>query len=91
MGGYRDALESARQIIGSYASLGQVCGGISGQAVRKWSLLGYPPRTEYTGETTYASAIARATGGRVTEAQLKPRLKPVPRSRAGIGGRRKAA
>ena len=72
MGGYREALESARQILGSYASVGRVCGGISGQAVRKWSLLGYPPRTEYTGETDYASAISRATGGAVKRQALRP-------------------
>lgn len=91
MGGYREALESARRILGSYAALGRVCGGITRQAISKWLALGYPPRTEYTGETDYASAISRATGGRVTEAQLRPRLKPAPPRRAGIGGRRKAA
>jgi DNA-binding transcriptional regulator YdaS (Cro superfamily) len=71
MGGYREALDSARRILGSYRALGRVC-GISGQAVLKWSMLGYPPRTEYTGETDYASAISRATRGAVKRQALLP-------------------
>lgn len=59
------------------------------QAVRKWEALGRLPRTEWTGETNHAATIARATGGRVTEAELLPRLKPAPLRRAG--GRKRAA
>ena len=71
MDGYREALETARQTLGSYAAIGRVCGGLSGEAVRRWSVLGYPPRTEYSGETDYASAISRATGGAVKREALR--------------------
>ena len=47
---------------------------ISYQAVRKWAAAGRLPRTDYTGETTYASAIERATGGAITEVELLGRL-----------------
>ena len=74
---YREAIEAARQALGSYAAIGRVCGGLSGEAVRRWSVLGYPPRTEYTGETDYASAISRATHGAVKrETLLRPKRKP---------------
>jgi hypothetical protein len=44
--------------------------GVSGQAVRKWQAAGRLPRTEWTGETTYAARIEELTGGRVTKAEL---------------------
>lgn len=72
MAGYAEALESARQILGSYATIGRICGGLSGESVRKWSVRGYPPRTEYSGETDYASAISRATRGEVPRKDLRP-------------------
>lgn len=40
------------------------------QAVRKWEKLGRLPRTEWTGETDYCSAIEKATKGEVTREQL---------------------
>jgi hypothetical protein len=70
--GYLEALESAKQIIGSFRSIGRVCGGISGEAVRRWAMRGCPPRTEYTGETDYATAISLATGGAVKPEELRP-------------------
>lgn len=42
------------------------------QAVRKWEAAGRLPRTEWTGETHHAKTIARATGGHVTEGELRP-------------------
>ena len=39
-------------------------------AVNKWLRAGRLPRTEYTGETTYAQALERAVGGQVTAAEL---------------------
>lgn len=44
--------------------------GVSYQAVRKWEGRWCLPRTEWTGETNYATAIERATDGVVTRAQL---------------------
>lgn len=64
------------------------------QAVRKWEAAGKLPRTEWTGETTYAAKIARATGWQVTEAELRPEIvKAIAKraSRTGVGGRRKRA
>lgn len=64
------------------------------QAVRKWERAGRLPRTEWTGETNYASEIARATGHRVTEAELRAKgYSPIGRSarRPGVGGRRRKA
>lgn len=72
MDGYKKAIESARKILGSYASIGRACGGLSGEAVRRWSVNGCPPRTEYTGETDYASAISRATRGAIKREALRP-------------------
>jgi hypothetical protein len=73
---YREALESAQRIIGSFAAIGRVCGGISGEAVRRWWVRGCPPRTEYTGETNYASLISQATGGVVKREHLRPEKRP---------------
>lgn len=39
-------------------------------AVNKWLRAGRLPRTEYTGETQYAVALERATGGQITAADL---------------------
>lgn len=48
--------------------------GLTHQAVRKWQRAGRMPRTEWTGETTYAKRIAELTDGRVTvERLLAPR------------------
>ncbi|MBR8435236.1 hypothetical protein KDW37_31245 [Burkholderia cenocepacia] len=44
------------------------------QAVKKWAAKGRLPRTEWTGETDYSSAIEKITGKFVTRASL---LQPV--------------
>lgn len=44
--------------------------GISYQAVRKWELAKRLPRTEWTGETSYAEKIELATKGVVTKSAL---------------------
>ncbi len=72
MDGYKQALDSAKEILGGYKGIGQVCGGISGEAVRRWYVRGCPPRTEYTGETDYASLIAKATRHAVKREALRP-------------------
>lgn len=40
------------------------------QAIRKWEAMGRLPRTEWTGETNYASIIEQQTNGEITRAQL---------------------
>lgn len=44
--------------------------GVSYQALRKWQRAGRMPRTEWTGETQYASTIERITQGQVTVSRL---------------------
>jgi hypothetical protein len=45
--------------------------GLSHQAVRKWEDRQALPRTDYTGETNYASKLAELSGGKVTVEQLR--------------------
>ncbi len=61
MNTYTHNLIKARDELGSFSAIGQVCGGLSGKAIMKWRDNGKPPRTEYTGETQYACLIAEAT------------------------------
>jgi DNA-binding transcriptional regulator YdaS (Cro superfamily) len=68
------SLDKARAILGSYAAVGAVCGGLSGKAVEKWRKRGRLPRTEYTGETHYAELIERATEGAIQQADLRPEV-----------------
>lgn len=44
--------------------------GVTYQAVRKWEKACRLPRTEWTGETAYASTIERLTDGSVTRDEL---------------------
>lgn len=73
------SLLKAKHILGSYDALGRVC-GVSGKAVMKWVGSGRLPRTEYTGETTYAQAIELATNGTVTIEDLRPEPPTSPSS-----------
>jgi hypothetical protein len=74
MNTYSESLEKARDILGSFDAIGDVCGGLSGTAIRKWRNRGKPPRTEYSGETNYASDIEKATNQEVLASSLKPAL-----------------
>lgn len=74
------AIDKAREILGSFAAIGEVCGGpsgkpLTGKAVEKWRKRGRLPRTEYTGETQYSELIEAATGGRVLRSELCPDLR----------------
>jgi hypothetical protein len=64
----KTALDVAFDILGPN-KLARVC-GIKGPSACKWRTKGRLPRTEWTGETNYASLIAAATGGRVTRDEL---------------------
>lgn len=57
-------------------ALAQAC-GVTYQAVRKWSAKGRMPRTEWTGETNYAAAIATLCQGEPTRDAL---LAPWPKA-----------
>jgi len=47
----------------------QAC-GVSPSAVHRWKSSNRLPRTEYTGETQYAEAIAALSDSKVTVAEL---------------------
>lgn len=61
-------LQRAIDLLGCY-KIAKAC-GIKGPSVYKWQANGRLPRTEWTGETNYASIIERETGGKVTRADL---------------------
>lgn len=52
--------------------------GVTYQAIRKWEAQGFLPRTEWTGETSYAQRIEELTDGKVSKDQL---LRSRPRAR----------
>jgi hypothetical protein len=52
-------IERAARLLRGYAAAGRVC-GVSGKAYSKWAKAGRLPRTEATGETTYAQKLADA-------------------------------
>ena len=77
MNNYSQKILEIRGILGSYDAVGKACGGISGKAIIKWRDRGRPPRTEYTGETQYASMLEDATQGVVKASDLLPAINPI--------------
>jgi DNA-binding transcriptional regulator YdaS (Cro superfamily) len=63
----KNPLQCAIEIVGLQQLAKACC--VTYQAVQKWGRSGLP-LTELSGQTTYAAAIEKATGGRVTRAQL---------------------
>lgn len=61
-------LSKAIEIVG-ICKLAKAC-GVRHQAIYKWLSNGRLPRTDWTGETDYASRIEEATKGAVTRDQL---------------------
>ena len=53
----------------SLTKLAKAC-GVTYQSVKRWEAKGCLPRTDWTGETDYASRIEEATKGAVTRDQL---------------------
>ncbi|MBY0240762.1 MAG: helix-turn-helix domain-containing protein [Burkholderiaceae bacterium] len=64
----KSPLEVAFELLGPN-KIARIC-GVKGPSACKWRSKGMLPRTEWTGETNYASLIAEATGGAVTKEQL---------------------
>jgi len=52
--------------IGGQVKAGAAC-GVSAAMVGRWIHQKHLPRTEYTGETNYAEALANASNGRFTQ------------------------
>ena len=61
-------ISQAIEIVG-LCKLAKAC-GVRHQSVYRWVDAGRLPRSDWTGETDYASRIEIATGGRITRAQL---------------------
>lgn len=61
-------ISKAIKIVG-LSKLASVC-GIRYQSLQKWEAKGRLPRTDWTGETDYATRIEKATNGAVTRDQL---------------------
>lgn len=55
------------------------------QAVLKWAKQGRLPRTDWTGETHYAKAIAAVTGGQVKVRDLLARNPQAPATSKQLG------
>lgn len=65
-----EALELAFQTLGP-TKIASLC-SVKGPSAIKWRKKGRLPRTEWTGETDYASIIVEAMNGVVTRSQLVP-------------------
>ncbi|WP_138438551.1 helix-turn-helix domain-containing protein [Marinobacter alexandrii] len=61
------------QIPGKVPAAAKAC-GVSVRAVYKWVDRGMLPRTEYTGETDYASKLAEESGGAFEADWLKSEI-----------------
>lgn len=61
-------ISKAIEIVG-ICKLAKAC-GVRYQSIYKWQARGRLPRSDWTGETDYASRIEEATHGRITRAQL---------------------
>lgn len=68
-------LDSAIEAVGGITAASKIC-GISYVAISKWLKRGRLPRTEYSGETKYSEALAQASGGRFSAADLRRVGKP---------------
>lgn len=55
-----------RAVEGKQAGAGKAC-GVTAAVVGRWIKQQHLPRTEYTGETSYAESLANATSGRFTK------------------------
>ena len=64
----RTPLERAFMILG-LSGIARTC-DVQTSTAFKWRERGHLPRTDWTGETTYAAEIAAATGNRVKERDL---------------------
>jgi len=59
----------AYHLCGGPYAISKIC-GISNTTALRWKRQGHLPRTEWTGETDYATLIERATQGAVTRESL---------------------
>ncbi|WP_347460975.1 hypothetical protein ABEF79_05945 [Acinetobacter sp. ANC 7454] len=62
--------------VGGQVKAGDAC-GVSAAIVGRWIRQKHLPRTEYTGETDYATALANASQGRFTKEWILEECNPV--------------
>ena len=62
-------LERAVVFLGGYTPTARIC-GVTFMTVGRWVKRGRLPRTELSGETSYAAKIERALEGKITEEEL---------------------
>ncbi|WP_173911066.1 hypothetical protein [Acinetobacter sp. Marseille-Q1618] len=65
-----------RAIDGKQTGAGEAC-GVSTTIIGRWIKQQHLPRTEYTGETNYAEALANATNGRFTKEWILEEAHPL--------------
>ncbi len=75
------ALQEAIQKVGGVTKAAKAC-GITPRAMYKWLSSGSLPRTEYTGETSYAQKLAAASGGAFNADWLLQQASPSTRTAA---------
>lgn len=69
------ALKKAIAAVGGVSAAATIC-DVSSRAIYKWLSAEALPRTEYTGETTYAHKLAKAAGGAFTAEWLLSEASP---------------
>lgn len=65
-----------RAIDGKQIGAGRAC-GVTPAVIGRWIRQKHLPRTEYTGETKYAEALAEATGGRFSKEWILDEAHPL--------------
>lgn len=86
------AISIAIEKVGGPVAAAKVC-GVRRQAVDKWISKGSLPRTDYTGETNYAQALAKAASERGESFDvtwLRENARPRPPSSAQVDPAKKA-
>ena len=68
-------IEFAIKAVGGGAKAAEIC-QVSDMAVSKWRKKGRLPRTEYTGETSYAKLLAEKSNGQFTAEWLLENASP---------------
>lgn len=69
----QNPIEKVIDFFGSKAEVSRIT-GVSNVAVTKWQKKGKFPRTDYTGETSHARKLAKASKGGLTAKELLPTI-----------------
>ncbi|MBB04089.1 MAG: hypothetical protein CML03_00955 [Pseudooceanicola sp.] len=72
-------VKSAIAEAGGVEAVSEGC-GVSIRAVYKWIASGSLPRTEYTGETQYASVLSQLSKNKLSPNQILEETRPKPKT-----------